>query len=118
MPVEDFIHREIIEPLGLPDTFCNLTEDDPRRPRVSCTYVRTENGFRKYWDNSQPQRMKFFRASGGMYSTAMDYARFLAAWMDGGAAGETRLVSAATVERALMPSPFPMPHCKRLVVWA
>ncbi len=104
MPAEDFIAQRIIAPLGLPDTFCNLTADDSRRPRVSCTYVLEDGEFRKYWDNSAPQSMKYFRASGGMYSTTTDYARFLAAWMDGGVAGDTRLLSKETVARALTPS--------------
>lgn len=44
IPVERFIESRILAPLGLRDTFTNLTPDDPRRSRVSSTYRRTGSG--------------------------------------------------------------------------
>ena len=93
---EEFIHARILTPLGLDDTLCNLAMDDPRRPRVASTYIRRGAEFNKYWDREQPQQMPFFRASGGMYSTTVDYARFLTAWIDASA-------SASAVESADAP---------------
>jgi len=49
------------------------------------------------------QRHKYFRASGGVYTTTADYARFLTMWMNGGRLGDIRLLSRATVEAALRP---------------
>jgi len=69
IPVEDFIQARILTPLGMADTLCNLTMDDPRRKRVSSTYANTIFGPWKYWDNTEPQVMTYFRACGGMYST-------------------------------------------------
>ena len=97
-PAEDFIERHIVGRLGLSHTMCNLTEDDERRPLVSCTYSKGSDGFEKYWDQESPQQVGFFRASGGMYSTAVDYARFLAATMDGD------LLPRARVDAAIAPS--------------
>jgi CubicO group peptidase (beta-lactamase class C family) len=106
IPVEDFIQTQILDKLGMVDTFCNLTLDDPRRPRVSCTYSQSRGNWNKYWDNSQPQVVRYFRGSGGMYSTTEDYARFLAMWMDKGQADTIRLLKPENVEKALEPSPL------------
>lgn len=104
MPVEEFIQTQIIDQLGLMDTFCNLTQDDPRRSRVSCTYRREDDRFVKYWDNAWPQKISFFRGSGGMYSTTTDYARFLAMWMDRGLAENKRILFDTSIKLALTPT--------------
>jgi len=104
MPVEDFIQTRIFNPLGMQDSFCNLAEDDLRRSRVSCTYMKSASSFRKYWDNSSPQRVPFFRGSGGIYSTVTDYARFLSMWMDHGKAQTIQFLKPSTVEIALISS--------------
>lgn len=101
IPLEDFIQTRILSPLGMTNTFCNLTEDDLRRKNVSSTYVKTFFGFKKYWDNSQPQVMKYFRAAGGMYSTPIDYAKFLLMWMDKGQFDSKQFLSPDSVRNAL-----------------
>lgn len=101
MPVEDFIQARLFMPLGMKNSFCNLKENDPRRQHVSCTYRKASTGFEKYWDNSQPQRLKFFRASGGIYTTPMDYAKFLLMWMNKGKLDSKRYLSEASVKKAL-----------------
>jgi CubicO group peptidase (beta-lactamase class C family) len=107
MPLETFIERRILQPLEMGDTFTMLTMDDPRRSRVSSTYRRTspDRRFEKYWENTEPQDMQFFRASGGMYSTPRDYAKFLALWMDSGLVDEEPLLQRETVVRALRGRP-------------
>ena len=107
MPVERFIETRIFAPLEMHDSFTMLSDDDPRRPRVSSTYSRSDRTarFEKYWENTQPQDMKFFRASGGIYSTPLDYAKFLALWMDYGRAHSHQLLQPETVIRALQGRP-------------
>ena len=104
MPVEDYIQKNILEKLGMTDTFCNLTKSDPRRLRVSCTYSGGKGKWRKYWDNSNPQAVPYFRGSGGIYSTTADYARFMAMWMDRGEAASQRFLTSETTELALTSS--------------
>lgn len=111
MPAEDFIRKNIIEPLGLKGTDCNMFKDNPLRPRVSSTYRRMQKVWIKYWVNTARQAVPYFRGSGGMYSTTLDYAKFMAMWMDmgqiGGTAGQggaKRLLSPETVKQALTPS--------------
>jgi CubicO group peptidase (beta-lactamase class C family) len=106
-PAEDYIQENIFDKLGMKDTSCNSFRDDPRRPRVSCTYRLMSGIFWKYWDNSMKQAAPYFRGSGGIYSTTEDYAKFLALWMDEGIASEsgTRFLKSETVRMALTRSP-------------
>lgn len=103
MPSEEFIRTRILEPLGMADSFLDLVaEDDPRRDRIASTYRRSDDGeeWERYWDRTQAQVMPFFRASGGLYSTAMDYARFMHAMTEEGTLGEVRLLSPESVALA------------------
>ena len=74
---------------------------------MSSTYSRSDSTarFEKYWENTQPQDMKFFRASGGIYSTPLDYAKFLALWVDYGRVHSHQLLQPETVIRALQGKP-------------
>lgn len=103
-PAETFIHENIIQPLGLVDTFCDIDEAGERRARVSCTYMPGGRNWVMYWDNFSPQVVPYFRGSGGMYGTTTDYARFLMMWMDGGTFGGQRYLSESLVQEALTPS--------------
>ena len=109
MPIEGFIEKYVLEPLGMDDTLTYLSLDDPRRSRVSSTYETSDDneGFHKYWDSTQPQKLPFFRASGGIYSTPVDYAKFLAVWIDKGSAEGVRLVSPETVDATFSPGIIP-----------
>lgn len=104
IPVENFIQENILDRLDMTDTFCNLSMDDIRRSRISCTYSQSRGKWTKYWDNSQPQVVRYFRGSGGMYSTTEDYARFLAVWMDSGQDNSIQFLKPETAEKALTPS--------------
>jgi len=109
MPVEQFIQENILDPLGMRDTLTFLALDDPLRPRVSSTYETRENEeeFYKYWENTEIQKIPFFRASGGLYSTPVDYAKFLAMWMDKGQAEGRQFLSPRIIQKALLPGMIP-----------
>ena len=101
-PAEAFIRKRILEPLGLRDTHAFFAPDSSWAPRMNSTYgTRSDGPLTRYWDPSQPQRTPWFRASGGLYSTVFDYARWLAVWMDLGAYEGGRLLEEATVREAL-----------------
>jgi CubicO group peptidase (beta-lactamase class C family) len=100
MPSEKFIHSRIIEPLGMRDSSCTFyPKGDARIPRISSAYRGGAYNWQRYWDNSMPSLLPFFRASGGLYSTAHDYAAFVRAIASGGAG----LLSPETVAAALTP---------------
>lgn len=48
-----------------------------------------------------PQMDNFFSASGGIYSTVSDYAKFLQMWMDYGQYGKEHILKDSTVRKAL-----------------
>jgi len=101
-PVEDFIQARILEPLGLRDTHTYFAPDSLWAPRVNATYGTPSDGrLVRYWDPTMEQKTPWFRASGGMYSTVYDYARWLAVWMNLGAFEGDRLLEEATVREAL-----------------
>lgn len=104
MPVENFIQNNLFDKLNMKNSFCNLTENDPRRSQVSCTYSGGKGSWRKYWDNSSPQAVPYFRGSGGIYSTTTDYAQFIAMWMDKGKTNTNQFLKPETAKLALTPS--------------
>ncbi|WP_189406930.1 serine hydrolase domain-containing protein [Mesorhizobium sp. M1A.F.Ca.ET.072.01.1.1] len=109
MPAEDFIRTRILEPIGMGDSFLDfkLRPGDPRAGRVAASY-RRENGesgsWIKSWDNTQPEEVPFFRASGGLFAPAIDYAKFLSCMLHGGRLANRRLLSEETVRLATNPS--------------
>lgn len=101
-PAEEFIRDRMLEPLGLRDTHAYFAPDSSWAPRVNSTYgTRTDGPLVRYWDHTMPQQTPWFRASGGLYSTVFDYARWLAAWMDLGVFEGGRLLEEATIREAL-----------------
>jgi len=105
-PVERFLESRIFSPLGLSDTHTLFAPDVPWAARMNSTYKRGWITWKKYWDNTKKQQTPFFRASGGIYTTVFDYARFLTAWMDHGKFDGERILSQASVVEALKPGQF------------
>jgi CubicO group peptidase (beta-lactamase class C family) len=102
-PVERFLETRIFRPLGLSDTHTFFAPDVPWAARMNSTYRRGWITWKKYWDNTKKQQTPFFRASGGIYTTVFDYARFLTVWMDHGKFDGERILSQASVVEALKP---------------
>jgi len=102
-PLEHWIDTRLLAPLGMADTSCRLRED--QRDRLCSAYVWRQGQFVKYWDRHDPERLPFFRGSGGMVSTTTDQARFLACWMDAARQGDTLLLGEAWVRGALTVTP-------------
>ncbi len=103
-PAEAFIERRILTPLGMSDTYPVLKPGAPDRSRVSSNHAGGAAAWHKYWDNQDPPFFPFFLGAAGMYSTAVDYAKFLAMWMDHGRAPTGQLITDAAVRRALAPA--------------
>ena len=105
MPLEDFLRRRIYDPLGMSDT---LNHADPDKlDRMATVYRGRRRGetvaFTKGWTPGAPPDYPVIRASGGMISTAADYAKFLELLRNGGVHGGKRLLRQETV--ALMTTP-------------
>ena len=91
MPAETFIQQRVLDPLEMTDSFCVLRPSDPRAPRVAAAYQGGRGKWTKYWDLTKPEVVPFFRASGGLHASAIDYAKFMALVLRGGRSGDRRL---------------------------
>lgn len=107
MNLEDFMRKNIFEPLGMNDTWFNLpaskadrltalyTEDTAKR---AIPWGQNEFGI----DANYPlQTKKFFSGGGGLSATAMDYAIFLQMILNGGTYNGRTILSRRAVEMML-----------------
>lgn len=103
-PVGRFTEERILGPLRLVDTSTGFSANPAWRARLNPWYRWNEQA-RQYdlrWPADR-EPWEFYSAAWGMFSTALDYAMFVAAWLNGGEWDGTRLLSSQTVEEALRP---------------
>jgi len=106
MALEDFLESRIYRPLGMADS---LNHEDPARLHRMATVYRGRRGddgailWRQGFTPDDPPDFPVIRASGGLIATAMDYARFLQMWLNGGVYGDVRLLTEASVRKATAP---------------
>ena len=109
MSLEDFLRKNILEPLGMNDTWFNLPAGKANR----LTTVYTEDSLHNIipWskdhfgiDPDYPKMNKhYFSGGGGLSSTAYDYAIFLQMIMNGGSYGGKTILSRRTTAMMLHP---------------
>jgi CubicO group peptidase (beta-lactamase class C family) len=110
MPLDEFFRTRIFEPLGMKDTYFYPPENKLDRLATAYTYY-PEKGLNRFPDTpiregtfvysaDYPSRgpKKLFSGGAGLVSTATDYARLCQMMLDGGKAGNTRLLSRKSVE--------------------
>lgn len=110
MPLDEFFRTRIFEPLGMKDTYFFPPENKLERLATAYTYY-PEKGLNRFPDTpiregsfvysaDYPTRgpKKLFSGGAGLVSTATDYARLCQMMLDGGKAGNTRLLSRKSVE--------------------
>jgi CubicO group peptidase (beta-lactamase class C family) len=70
------------------------------------TYVKANPDAQwfQYWHPSREQQFPFFRASGGLYTTVFDYARWLHLWMHRGVTDSGQFLPEETMVEALSPA--------------
>ena len=105
MPLEQFLITRIYQPLGMSDT---LNHADPAKlDRMATVYRGRRRGetvtFTTGWTPGDPPDYPIIRASGGMISTAADYAKFLEMFRNEGIYNGTRLLKAESVKAMLVP---------------
>jgi CubicO group peptidase (beta-lactamase class C family) len=109
-PLDQFFATRIFEPLGMKDTYFYPPENKLERLAAAYTYYE-DKGLNRFpdapikedWmeysaDYPYKGPKKLFAGGAGLNSTAMDYARFCQMMLDGGKAGNTRLLSRKSVE--------------------
>ena len=103
-PLDIFLKKRILNPLGMQDTSFYLPND--KTSRLSVVYNQTENGLIRAPENgeefSQGQYLKGPRKSlsggAGLLSTSTDYAVFLQMLLNNGTFNGTRILSRKSVE--------------------
>jgi CubicO group peptidase (beta-lactamase class C family) len=105
-PLDLVIRDRVLAPLGMADTGMELAADDPRLGRVPVSYRWDGATFTPYRRPGDPPRLPFLPGAGGLWSTAVDYAAFLAWWIGDLRSGTGRLLPRGLATRALAPTPL------------
>ena len=97
----DFMQEHLFGPLGMVDTAFHLEE--ARRPRLATGYRQSRSGLKVetplLGDHTRPPTLA--SGGGGLFSTAMDYARFAQMLLNKGELGGERIISREAAERMM-----------------
>ena len=106
-PLEEYLGDTFYAPLGMRDSYHHEVDEkmDGKLDRMSVVYYRRgdDGEWVPGWTPGDPPQVPFVRASGGMISTAADYAIFCQMFLNGGAYGGTRFLSEESVALAVSP---------------
>jgi CubicO group peptidase (beta-lactamase class C family) len=105
-PLDLFLRDQIFEPLGMSDSYSFEADErlGNKIHRLGPTY--TPGGGRGWtvtWKPGDPPEVPFPRGSGGLVTTAWDYAVFMQMLLNGGMYGDLRLLRPETVRAMLTP---------------
>lgn len=104
--LDEFITERFLKPLGMNDSFSFSPNDENQSlwQRVASLYGNYSGPWAKFWE---PEGTPFYPYAWGsqtIYSTPMDYAKFLAMWMDDGITLDgNRILSQEAIIRTLTP---------------
>ncbi len=104
-PAEEFVQARILDPLGMGETTCIMTAGHPLRDRACSAYSGNPGYWSRFWGPEDEALFPIFLGSQGLYSTAVDYAKYLDMWMRKGRGRDGRLIRSSSVRRALRPGP-------------
>jgi len=104
MTLDRFIINNIIKPLDMTDTFYGIKDKEPRWQRTASVYMGVPNSWTRLWSPDQGAWYPFAWGSQTIYSTPLDYARFLYMWLDNGRTlNGKQLLSTQAVKNMLTP---------------
>lgn len=107
MPMEEYLDREVYTPLGMHDSYHHEIDEkmDGKLDRMSVVYYQRDDdgGWMPGWTPGDAPQVPFVRASGGMISTAADYAIFCQMFLNGGIYDGRRIISEETALRMTTP---------------
>jgi CubicO group peptidase (beta-lactamase class C family) len=99
-PLDVFLTENIYKPLDMMDSYHHEVAEklDGKLNRMSVVYrEKKDGGWKIGWKPGDPPQYPFVRASGGMISTAMDYAVFCQMFLNGGIYNGKRILKQETV---------------------
>jgi CubicO group peptidase (beta-lactamase class C family) len=100
--LEGFLDDRIYTPLGMDDSYNHELPEklEGKLDRMGAVYYERRNGeWVPGWEAGDSPQVPFVRASGGMISTAEDYAVFCQMFLNGGVYDGVRILSEETVAR-------------------
>jgi CubicO group peptidase (beta-lactamase class C family) len=120
MSIDRFLTEFLLEPLGMSNTYAYWRGQS--RNGLPPVYEK-KNGS---WEVLHEEQAPFARGSGGMVSTAWDYAKFCQMYLNGGVYNGVRVMSESSVKEAtsitvrspfVYPSPMQLEHRKMQPRW-
>lgn len=99
--LDRFVRERLLYPLDMNDTFY-VTELEAPLDRFASLYMGTPGSWEKGWMPGEPF-YPFAWGSQSLYSTPMDYARFISMLMNDGTYNGDRILSENAVDRILTP---------------
>jgi len=99
--LDQFLKARIYDPLGMTDS-CNHESKAPPQ-RMASVYDRRQAQWTRRWKPGDPPDYPFVRASGGMISTAWDYAKFCQMFLNGGTYDGRIILKPDSIETATSP---------------
>lgn len=97
MTAAEFLQKRLFDPLGMPDTGYNLSEEQASRMATLHTY-NEEGKLIKAPRQTPTSGNKVFAGANGLFSTAQNYARFAQMMLNGGELDGKQYLSPKTVE--------------------
>ncbi|HMC66923.1 MAG TPA: serine hydrolase domain-containing protein [Gemmataceae bacterium] len=92
--LDEFLRKEIFEPLGMNDT--SLGWQKQKKDRIAAVRISAEQA-KTDWNWNTPYWLGFGAPWGGLITSPGDFARFCQMMLNGGALGDVRILSPATV---------------------
>jgi len=92
--LEQYFHRHVLAPLGMKDTGFVLRPE--QKQRLAAMHQRMPDGRLQPIPFGMPETPEFFTGGGGLYSTALDYARFMRMVLNQGRADGGRILKPET----------------------
>ncbi len=104
MTIDRFVTERVLHPVGMFDSFYPTNANDPRKARMASLYIGSPGNWNRFWKAGGAPMYPFAWGSQTLYSTVVDYARYLAMWLDGGKVGGKQILSKAAMRRILTPT--------------
>lgn len=102
MPFDQFLKTRIFDPLGMKDTGFYL--NDTQGERLVTVHHKVDGEWESYpvtfYDTNYPRTgaKTFFSGGAGLSSTALDYAKFLQMYLNGGTYNGVKILSSTTIK--------------------
>jgi CubicO group peptidase (beta-lactamase class C family) len=99
--LDEYLRQKIYAPLGMKDTYHHETTEalGDKLNRMSKVYYKRNGAWVVGWKPGQEPQYPFVRASGGLISTAFDYAIFCQMLLNGGTYAGTQIINQESVQK-------------------